>query len=168
MASSLPRPEAEQDVTPAATLSNLEKRLLDRYQHGFPLTSQPYQDIAREQGCDETTVIATLRRLQDMGLISRIGAVVAPHRAGWSTLAAMAVPPERLEAVAGLVSGFPEVNHNYEREHRLNLWFVVTGRNVGHVRSVLRAIEVRSGLAVIDLPMVEAFRLDLGFALQWD
>ena len=168
MASSLPRPEAEQGVTPAAALSNLEKRLLDRYQHGFPLTSQPYQDIAREQGCDETTVIATLRRLQDMGLISRVGAVVAPHRAGWSTLAAMAVPPERLEAVAGLVSGFPEVNHNYEREHRLNLWFVVTGPDVGHVRSVLQAIGARTGLAVLDLPMVEAFRLDLGFSLQWD
>ena len=103
-----------------------------------------------------------------MGLISRIGAVIAPHRAGWSTLAAMAVPPERLEAVAGLVSGFPEVNHNYEREHRLNLWFVVTGPDLGHVRSVLQAIEEGTGLDVIDLPMVEAFRLDLGFSLQWD
>ena len=150
-----------------AALSNLEKRLLDCYQRGFPLTARPYQEIAREQGCDEKTVIATLSRLQDMGLISRIGAVVTPHRAGWSTLAAMAVPPDRLQAVADLVSALPEVNHNYEREHRLNLWFVVTGKDVEHVSSVLQAIEARTGLAVLDLPMVEAFRLDLGFSLQW-
>ena len=59
------------------------------------------------------------------GAVSRVGAVVTPHRAGWSTLAAMPVPEEMLEAVAEFVSAFPEVNHNYEREHRLNLWFVV-------------------------------------------
>ncbi len=167
MAGSVPAPKPEQDVTPMAALSNLEKRLLDCYQRGFPLTARPYQEIAREQGCDEKTVIATLSRLQDLGLISRIGAVVTPHRAGWSTLAAMAVPRDRLEAVADLVSALPEVNHNYEREHRLNLWFVVTGKDVEHVRSVLQAIEARTGLAVLDLPMVEAFRLDLGFSLQW-
>jgi len=160
--------EAKPDTMGAAALTDLEKRLLDSYQHGFPLTPQPYRDIARELGSDEATVIATLERLKNMGLISRVGAVVTPHRAGWSTLAAMAVPPARLEAVAGLVSGFPEVNHNYEREHCLNLWFVVTGPDVAQVRSVLRAIEARTGLAVLDLPLVEAFRLDLGFALQWD
>jgi DNA-binding Lrp family transcriptional regulator len=93
---------------------------------------------------------------------------VTPHKAGWSTLAAMAVPPRRLEQVAELVSSYPEVNHNYEREHRLNLWFVVTGPDVQHVGSVLQAIEARSGLPVLDLPLVEAYRLDLGFPLQWD
>jgi DNA-binding Lrp family transcriptional regulator len=168
MASAAPTIKARPNPVGAAALTELEKRLLDSYQRGFPLTPRPYRDIARELGSDEATVIATLERLREMGLISRVGAVVTPHRAGWSTLAAMAVPPDRLEAVAGLVSDFPEVNHNYEREHRLNLWFVVTGPNVAQVRSVLRAIEARTGLAVLDLPLVEAFRLDLGFSLQWD
>jgi hypothetical protein len=91
---------------------------------------------------------------------------VAPHRAGWSTLAAMQVPVEMLPAVAEFVSGFEEVNHNYEREHRLNLWFVVTASSAQRVEQVLREIEYRTGLAVIDLPLVEAFRLDLGFPLS--
>lgn len=160
--------DIEPGTTGSVALSDLEKRLLDAYQHDFPLTPQPYRDMARELGSDEATVIATLGRLRDMGLISRVGAVVTPHRAGWSTLAAMSVPAERLEAVAALVSGFPEVNHNYEREHRLNLWFVVTGSDRAQVRSVLQAIEADTGLSVLDLPLVEAFRLDLGFSLQWD
>ncbi|MDH3473245.1 MAG: Lrp/AsnC family transcriptional regulator, partial [Rhodospirillales bacterium] len=112
-------------------------------------------------------VIARLEHLRRLGLVSRVGAVVAPHEAGWSTLAAMAVPEARLDEVAGLVSGFAEVNHNYEREHRLNLWFVVTGADAGQVAAVLQDIETRSGLAVLDLPLAEAYRLDLGFPLQW-
>jgi DNA-binding Lrp family transcriptional regulator len=160
--------EAGRSAADTRVLSALEKRLLDGYQRGFPLSPRPYRDIAGEIGSDETTVIAALDRLTRAGLISRVGAVVTPHKAGWSTLAAMAVPPRRLEQVAELVSSYPEVNHNYEREHRLNLWCVVTGTDVQHVGSVLRAIEARSGLAVLDLPLVEAYRLDLGFPLQWD
>ncbi len=168
MAGLAPIAEAERNAAVSAALSELEKRLLDEYQRGFPLSQRPYRDIARQLGSDEATVIAALDRLTGAGLISRVGAVVTPHKAGWSTLAAMAVPPRRLEQVADLVSSYPEVNHNYEREHRLNLWFVVTGTDVLHVRSVLKAIEARSGLAVLDLPLVEAYRLDLGFPLQWD
>ena len=95
-----------------------------------------------------------------------MGAVVAPHRAGWSTLAAMHVPEEMLEAVAEFVSAFPEVNHNYQREHRLNLWFVVAAASDWRVEQVLREIEYRTGLPVLDLPLEEAFRLDLGFRLS--
>ncbi len=168
MAGLAPIAEADRNAAGTAALSELEKRLLDEYQHGFPLSPRPYRDIARQIDSDETTVIAALDRLTRAGLISRVGAVVTPHKAGWSTLAAMAVPPRRLEQVADLVSSYPEVNHNYERAHRLNLWFVVTGTDVLHVRSVLKAIEARSGLAVLDLPLVEAYRLDLGFPLQWD
>lgn len=150
------------------TLSELDKRLLDGFQRNFPLTSRPYAEIARRLDSDEQTVIAALRRLAEAGLIGRVGAVLAPHRAGWSTLAAMAVPPERLEEVAALVSGFEAVNHNYEREHRLNLWFVVTAADRAAVQSVLAAIEAQCGIAVLDLPLVRAHHLDLGFPLQWN
>ncbi len=98
-------------------------------------------------------------------MLARIGAVVAPHRAGWSTLAAMAVPPARLDEVAELVSAYPEVNHNYERENEVNLWFVVTASDEAAARAVLADIEARSGIAVVDLPLVEAYHIDLGFPL---
>lgn len=145
----------------------LDRELLDAYQHDFPLAPRPFAAIASALGTDEATVIARLERLRARGCISRLGAVVAPHRAGWSTLAAMAVPAERLEAVAAMVSAYPEVNHNYEREHRFNLWFVVTGADRESVAAVLEEIEARAGIAVLDLPMLEAYRLDLGFPLRW-
>lgn len=150
-----------------AGLSPLERRLLNEFQRDFPLAPCPYDELARRLASDEATVLAVLARLREQGLIARVGAVVAPHRAGWSTLAAMAVPDDRLEEVAALVSGFAEVNHNYEREHDLNLWFVVAGRDQAQVQNVLARIAAESGLAVLDLPLVEAYRLDLGFPLQW-
>ena len=115
----------------------------------------------------EAEVRERLGRLQAQGPISRIGAVLTPHRAGWSTLAAMAVSAEELDDVAELVSSYPEVNHNYEREHELNLWFVVTAASRERVELVLQEIETRAGCPVLDLPLLEAYRLDLGFALSW-
>ena len=93
--------------------------------------------------------------------------MVAPHRAGWSTLAAMVVPEDELDGSRGLVSAYPEVNHNYEREHEFNLWFVVAAPSRERVAAVLCEIETRTGLPVLDLPLEEAYRLDLGFPLSW-
>ena len=123
--------------------------------------------IGDDLGLDESEVIERLDALKQSGAISRIGAVVAPHRAGWSTLAAMAVPAERLEEVAALVSACPEVNHNYEREHRFNLWFVITGEDRDHVARVLTDISDRTKLDVLDLPLEQAFHIDLGFPIRW-
>lgn len=109
----------------------------------------------------------TLQQLQSNQLISRVGPVFRPNRVGASTLAAMEVPVERLEAVAEIVNGYGEVNHNYEREHRLNLWFVVTAPNRDALEGVLQEIEQITGLEVIDLPMIEDFHINLGFPLQW-
>ncbi len=148
-------------------LNPLERRLLNDFQDGFPLTPRPFRTIAERVGCTEEEVMHTLQQLQAHRLISRVGPVFRPNRVGASTLAAMEVPAERLEAVATVVNGYGEVNHNYEREHRLNLWFVVTAANRDALEAVLREIERITGLEVIDLPMIEDFHINLGFPLQW-
>jgi len=150
-----------------AQFGNLERNLLDDFQRDFPLVPRPYKAIAERLGCDEETVLDLLCQMITAGLITRVGPVFAPHRAGTSTLAAMAVPGNRLDDVAELVSEYDEVNHNYEREHEINLWFVVCAPTAERVAEVLRDIGVRTGLEVIDLPLKEAFHIDLGFPLQW-
>lgn len=145
--------------------SDLELHLLNDFQRGFPLTPMPFREIAVRLGAAETDVLATLRRMQDDGAVSRVGAVFRPHRVGASTLAALSVTPERLEEVARLVSSYPEVNHNYEREHRYNLWFVVTAPEEARVRQVLGEIEGACGSEVLYLPMLEDYHIDLGFDL---
>jgi len=147
-------------------MNELDRRLLSDFQHGFPLSPTPYADMANALGMSEAEVLAALARYKAEGAISRVGAVVRPNTVGVSTLAAMAVPPAELERVAAMVSGYIEVNHNYEREHRLNLWFVVTAPDSARLKAVLDDIAGRSGLEVLPLPLLEDYHIDLGFDLK--
>ena len=146
-------------------LDLLSHQLIDRFQHGMPLCPEPYKEMARILGCRESQILACLQEMDQAGSLSRIGPVFEHSRAGASTLAALAVPAERLQQVAELVNQYPEVNHNYAREHFYNLWFVLTGPDRPHLARVLKELERDTGLMPLDLPMVTAFRIDLGFAL---
>lgn len=146
-------------------LNDLERRLLNDYQRDFPVSSAPFADIANEMEADEQEVIAALVSLEKRGMVSRVGPVLRPNRIGASTLVAISVPESRLEPVARFVNAYPEVNHNYEREHEFNLWFVVTASDQDRINQILREIRRRTGLRVLDLPMQEAYHIDLGFAL---
>ena len=141
-------------------------QLLNDYQRDFPLVAQPYAVIAHELGLTEAVVMSGLGELKEAGSVSRIGATLRPGAIGAATLAALNAPADQLEAVAGLVSAYDEVNHNYEREHDYNLWFVVTAASKAGVARVLADIEGRTGLAVLDLPMVRDYFIDLGFDID--
>jgi len=143
-----------------------EFRLLNEFQRDFPLCPAPFAELAARLGVGERAVLGSLEKLRREGKISRVGAVFAPKRIGASTLAAMAVPADRLAAVAAAVSRFAEVNHNYEREHRYNLWFVVTAASEGRLQATLGAIEQAAGYPLLALPLVEEFHIDLGFCLH--
>ncbi|MGE0288314.1 MAG: Lrp/AsnC family transcriptional regulator [Bradyrhizobium sp.] len=142
-----------------------ELALIDRWQHGFPLVEKPFEVVGRLAALDESETIGIFRRMRENDVISRVGAVVKPNTVGASTLAAMQVPPERLEQVAGLISREPLVTHNYEREHALNLWFVVAGASAEAIAATNRRISDQTGLDVVELPMLEAYHLGLGFSL---
>jgi DNA-binding Lrp family transcriptional regulator len=148
-------------------LSSIQRSLLNDFQHDFPLESRPFKRMADRLGITEEEVIDSLKTLQDAGVISRVGPVFKPNRIGVSTLAAVAVEPERLDEAAELINGFAEVNHNYEREHRFNIWFVVTAPDKEHLQKVLEEIGERLGTRVLDLPMINDFHIDLGFHMQW-
>ena len=149
-------------------IEQLKREIIDHYQHDFPLTPSPYRVIAEQLNTTEDRVIEALGQLQDDAMVSRVGPVFCHRRSGASTLAALSVPETRLEAVAALVNRFPEINHNYAREHDYNLWFVVTAPDQKTLASVLRTIAQETGLEPLDLPMEQAYHIDLGFPIQWN
>lgn len=149
-------------------LSAQHLALLDRWQRDFPLVLRPFATLAEALGLDEDLVIARTHDMKARGLISRVGAVVRPNTAGASTLAALAVPPARLEAVAHRVNAEPGVNHNYEREHEINLWFVSTAQDRAALEDTLARISADTGLEILDLPLERAYHIDLGFPLSDD
>jgi siroheme decarboxylase len=147
-------------------LTPLHKRLLNDFQRDFPLSSRPYLDIANALGVSEDDVLFALTELNDSNFISRIGPIIPPNQLGVSTLVAMAVPEQQLQAVADIISAHPEVNHNYEREHTFNLWFVAIAADAGHLQALLAAIEQETGYKTMSLPLLDDFFIDLGFKLD--
>lgn len=146
----------------------MDLRLLNDWQHGFPLCRDPFGTLADAIGLTRSAVLERLRQAQADGRISRIGGVFAHGSGGDAMLAAMAVPAHRIEAVAERVSAHPGVNHNYLREHHHNLWFVMTGADRAAVESGVTALERATGLPALRLRMLRPYRIDLGFDLGGD
>lgn len=138
-------------------LNESERRIVNAYQHDFPLHPRPFEQIGKNLDMHEDDVLRIVGDLRERGVLSRVGAVVAPNRAGASTLAALSVPAERLVDVAMHVSEYPEVNHNYEREHMLNLWFVVVAESREAVLDILQRIATDTGLEPVELPLIKAY-----------
>ncbi len=140
-------------------------RLLNAWQHRFPLVERPFEALGQPFGMTGAQVCETLRRALEQGVVSRVGAVFGVGAGGSSMLCAMQVPDHRLDAVAACVSAESGVNHNYAREHSLNLWFVATAPDARALQAIVSRIEHATELAVLRLPMRRAYRIDLGFDL---
>ena len=143
-----------------------ERRLLNDFQRDLPLCEAPYAAIAKAVHASEEWVIAALRRYVGEGVVSRVGVIFRPGGIGASTLAAMCVPPARLADVARSVSAHRGVNHNYEREHRFNLWFVANAPDRPALQALLASVERETVLPVIALPLLREYHIDLGFDLD--
>ncbi|HRY06068.1 MAG TPA: AsnC family transcriptional regulator [Hyphomicrobiaceae bacterium] len=140
--------------------------VLDGWQRGFPLVARPFAAIGRACGLSEGEVLLGLSEMQRAGVLGRVGATIRPNTIGVSLLAAMKVPEDRLEEVARIVNAEPGVNHNYEREHDINLWFVIAAPDSAKLDASLDRIRMASGLDVLELPLERAYYIDLGFPLR--
>ena len=137
-------------------------RLLNAWQRDFPLVPRPFAAIAADCGLEEDDVLARFAQLRSRGLIDRIAPVFRPNTVGASTLAAMRVPPERLARVAAQVSAHAGVNHNYERDNPVNLWFVATAPSPAALQWTL-AGEGAFGFTVMG---TITFSIGLGFLIS--
>jgi DNA-binding Lrp family transcriptional regulator len=111
---------------------------------------------------DEATLIARIAALREAGVLSRFGPLwKAEGLGGAVTLAAIAVPEARFEAVAALVNAHPEVAHNYARDHRLNMWFVLATEDAAGIAATISAIEAETGLSVLNMPREAEYHVGL-------
>jgi len=149
---------------PQVSIDDTDRLLLNELQGGFPVTHRPFADVAARLALEEGDVIARLRRLVETGALSRFGTILnAPQLGGERTLAAMRVPRERFDEVAAYVNGLDAVSHNYERAHEFNMWFVISSEDEDDIERTIARIERETGLAVINLPTLEEFFVDIRF-----
>ena len=146
-------------------MDELDRRIVNALQRGFAVVPRPFAAVARELQADEETILLRLKKLLAEGILTRFGPLYNADRLGGAfTLCAMSVPAEDFEHVAALVNAFPEVAHNYEREHRLNMWFVLATEEPVRIAQVRKQIEADTGYAVLDLPKLDEYFVKLELA----
>jgi DNA-binding Lrp family transcriptional regulator len=140
----------------------IDRRIIDALQGGFPVSERPFLVAAQALGLAEGSLIARIDALIADGTLTRFGPLFDAEKLGGAfTLAAMRVPPADYERVAGEVNAFPEVAHNYAREHDLNMWFVVATEAPEGIASAIARIETATGLPVLAFPKEREFFVEL-------
>lgn len=149
-------------------MDEIDKKILNIIQTGFPVAHAPYAEIGEKVGLSEDEAFARVKTMFDSGIIRRIGASFDSRGLGWtSTLCAMKVPPEKIEDVAKIVSEYPGVTHNYERNHEYNLWFTLITPDKETEEKILEEIGDRSGFGPVrNMPMKKKFKIKVDFKFK--
>ena len=143
--------------------------ILDALQDDVPLVSRPFAAIARRLGIPEQVLLERLRRLQDEGIVRGISPILESRHMGLfaATLIALHVPEDRVHEIAAIISSYPEVSHNFRRDHYYTLWFTLSGKNEETIQRVLAEILQRTGIPdtdVLNLPTVKKLKADVRFS----
>lgn len=147
-------------------MDKIDRRVINEFQAGLPLIARPFEPLAKELGVSEETVLEHIETLLEKRTLSRFGPLYHAERLGGGlTLAAMEIPAEQYESVAQVLMDMPEVAHNYEREHQLNMWFVLATEKPEQIASTIEEIEKSTGFQVHNMPKLKEFYIGLRLAV---
>jgi DNA-binding Lrp family transcriptional regulator len=143
-------------------MDNIDRVLVNELQDGLPVCRRPFDAISTRLGISVTEVTDRIGKLLDDRVLSRFGPMFNAERLGGAlTLCAMQVPEADFERVTEQVNAFPEVAHNYAREHDLNMWFVLATERPERIAGVIAEIETSTGCRVYDMPKRDEFYIGL-------
>ncbi|MFB3764095.1 MAG: Lrp/AsnC family transcriptional regulator [Methanotrichaceae archaeon] len=146
-------------------MDDIDIRLLEMVQEGFPLVRSPFQALGESLGISESEVLERMERLKCDGLIRRIGPIMDLRKLGYSgVLVALQVLEEKADEVAEIVNEYEEVSHNYLRpnETGYNLWFTISAKEQ-RILAALEEIKSRTGMNQLILPTIRIFKIGVKF-----
>lgn len=149
-------------MAPTAVPDAMDRSIINAMQGGFPLCAEPYAEVAASLGLGEDELLARLEAMLEARILTRFGPMFQIERMGGAfCLVAMALPEEEFDLVCRIVNGFPEVAHNYRRDHVFNMWFVLATETVDAMPQVLAAIEAATGHAVHAFPKEREYFVEM-------
>jgi DNA-binding Lrp family transcriptional regulator len=147
-----------------ALMDAIDRQIINSLQGDFPISERPYAAAAAKLDLSEGELIHRLDALLAQGTLTRFGPMYHAERLGGAlTLAAMRIPAADFERTADIVNSFPEVAHNYAREHEFNMWFVLATETPARIAEVIGKIEHDTGYRVYNMPKLEEFYVGLRF-----
>ncbi|MDD5277227.1 MAG: AsnC family transcriptional regulator [Methylovulum sp.] len=143
-------------------MDDIDRHIINTLQTGFPICDAPYRQVAESLSINETELLTRLQALLADGTLTRFGPLYnAEQMGGALTLAAVKVPTERFDKVTDIINAFPEVAHNYARNHKLNMWFVLATETSEQQRQTINTIEGQTGLTVYNMPKLKEYFVNL-------
>ena len=143
-------------------MDDIDKKIINALQDGFPICDAPYRQVAMQLGLTEHELINRLKALLANGTLTRFGPLYnAEQMGGALTLAAVKAPKERFDEITDIINAFPEVAHNYARSHELNMWFVIATETPEQIQKTIKTIEQQTGLTVYNMPKNQEYFVNL-------
>jgi len=143
-------------------IDSVNRSIINTLQHGLPVSDNPFKEAAKSLKITEPELIQRIKKMLDKGLLTRFGPLFhAENMGGALTLCAMEIPEENFEATTKQVNAFEEVAHNYKRDHKMNMWFVLATESLKEKHQTLQAIEQQTGYKIYDMPKEKEFFVGL-------
>jgi len=148
------------------SMDSIDRAIINQLQDEFPICDRPFQAVAEGLGISEDDLITRIRQMLENKQLSRFGPMYHAERMGGGlSLCAMHLPEAEFDAITEQVNQFPEVAHNYARDHHFNMWFVLATETPERIEKVLQEIEQVTGYPVYNMPKKEEFFVGLKFEL---
>ncbi len=147
-----------------------DKKLLNLLQWEFPVQSRPWKTLGETLGESEADIMGRIQRLRDTGVVRQIGAIFDTRRLGYtSSLVAVHVAPEHLEAAASVINRHPGVSHNYRRDHYFNMWFTIAVPPGTDLERELKRLTDAAGAETVRiLPTLKLYKIGVKLDMQQD
>jgi len=143
-------------------MDNIDRDIINTLQEGFPICTSPYKRVAQDLNISEQELLKRMESLLESGILSRFGPMYhAEHMGGALSLAAIKAPEKDFDSIAETINTFPEVAHNYAREHTFNMWFVLATETPEQIQQVINKIEAKTGLMVYNMPKIQEYFVGL-------
>jgi DNA-binding Lrp family transcriptional regulator len=149
-------------------MDDLDRRLLNVIQAEFPLVSRPFQALGTPLDLPEGDIIDRIAALKHRRVIRQISAIFDTRSLGYkSSLVAMRVQPDRLDAAAAAVNGHPGVSHNYKRDHAFNLWFTLAVPPASDLEWTVQHLHAMAGAdSTRILPTLRLFKIGMQLDME--
>lgn len=146
----------------AQELSEFDRLLINALQSDFPLNIAPFDELEQRLGYPAEKIMAGVNSLLERGVITRFGPLFNIELLGGQfSLCALKVPDQRYQEVTELVNSYPQVAHNYQREHEWNMWFVLATETAEELAATFAEITRRSECPGLNLPKQKEFYVGL-------
>jgi DNA-binding Lrp family transcriptional regulator len=144
-------PKGPQPVS--VQLTNEEKAVIREVQGQLPITSRPFDDMAKRAGMEIDQFLSVCRSLQERGIMRRFGASIEHQNAGFTANAMVCwqVLESRVSEIGNKLARFKEVTHCYERKTnhlwpKYNIFAMIHGNSKDENADTISRMTVETGI----------------------